>query len=306
MGGQPLPGIARVVFLLGKPPRAATLFPDLFERLRRAGMAVEVLLPHDDPTFDPWVVADADLVVQRGLRPTLLALLEPVERHGVRFCNPIAASRLVQDRQELNRQLEAVGLPVPRAAVADDWPAARAIAAGADVVVKAIDGSRGRSAGVAFVRGGDWPSPPPFAGPLVVEELVANDGHDRKLYVAGGACRGLLKPWPRKAGEPVACVTPNAGLCSLAAAVGQAVGLEIYGVDVVMGVDGPLIVDVNLFPSFMSVPHAEALVGRHLEQLAGLSRRAPRDTSASVPPRQRSRRLSGAARRPTRRAAPSP
>ena len=267
-----MPGNPKVVFLLGKPLREATLFPAVFDRLRRAGMALEVLLPHDDQAFDPWTVATADLVVHRGLNPAILALLQPIERQGVRFCSQIAASRRVQDRQQLNDQLRAAGLPVPRSSAAADWTTARALALGSAVVVKAIDGGRGRSAGVAFVRGGAWPSPPPFAGPLLVQELIANDGLDRKLYVAGATCRGLLKPWPREAGRPVECFAPDASLSSLAAAVGRAVGLEVYGVDVVIGVDGPMIVDVNLFPSFKSIPDAATLVAAHVEQLA----RSPR------------------------------
>ena len=43
-----------------------------------------------------------------------------------------------------------------------------------------------------------WPADAPFPGPYLVQDRVAHDGWDRKVYVASRACRGLLKPWPRR------------------------------------------------------------------------------------------------------------
>ena len=263
-----MPESPQMVFLLGKPPTRRALFPAVFARLRKAGMSVETMLPHSDPGFEPRALLGVDLVVQRGLRSAVLAELEAIEQAGVRFCNSVAASRLVRDRDRLTRHLAAAGLPVPEALRVADWRAARAAAGGRDVVLKAIDGGHGRGAGVVFVRGHDWPCQVLLEGPLLVEPRIPNDGFDRKLYIAGDACRGLLKRWPRDPTTPAAPFTPDAALANLARRVGASVGLEVFGVDVVLGAAGPVIVDVNLFPSFDGIADAPRLIGAHLLRIA--------------------------------------
>jgi len=109
-----------------------------------------------------------------------------------------------------------------------------------------------------------WPADAPFPGPYLVQDRVAHDGWDRKVYVAGRACRGLLKPWPRRESAAQRPFAPEPMLGDLALAVGRVLGLEIYGVDFVVGETGPLIVDVNGFPGFKGVPDAARLIGDYL------------------------------------------
>ena len=215
------------------------------------------MLPHSDKPFSPRALPTARLVVQRGLCAEVLADLEPIESAGARFCNSVAASRLVRDRARLSRRLEAAGLPVPGGAVrVADWRAAQQAAGGRDVVIKAVDGGHGRGVGVVFVRGDAWLHAARLDGPLLVEPRLPDDGLDRKLYVVGDVCRGLLKTWPRDAGTPAEPFTPDAALAGLARRAGGVLGLLIFGVDVVVGEAGPVIVDVNLWPSCKGIADA--------------------------------------------------
>lgn len=54
-------------------------------------------------------------------------------------------------------------------------------------------------------------------------------------------------------------------------------GLDLYGVDVLLGPDGPVVVDINDFPSFRQVPDAVARVSRAVLRLARTG------TAVSVP-----------------------
>jgi len=60
-------------------------------------------------------------------------------------------------------------------------------------------------------------------------------------------------------------------LRNLALLVGKLFGLDIYGLDVVETGDGPMVVDINDFPSFGQVPHAVALVSSEIVQIASRS-----------------------------------
>lgn len=252
----------RIAFVLGKPVRDDSVFPEVFRRLRRCGVPTRVHLPHEADDFTPPWLSGSGLIVHRGLKPATLDALADLERAGSRCCNPVTATRLVQDRYRLLLCLDAAGLPVPRWTLMADWlDVSERIEAGT-VVVKAVDGSRGRGAGVLAMH--EPPEHAPFPGPYIVQERITGDGRDRKLYVVGRTCRGLLKSWPRR--NPVADrpFTPEPLLSELALAVGRILDLEIYGVDFVAGETGPRIVDVNVFPGFKGIPGAARLIADHL------------------------------------------
>lgn len=255
-----------ITFLLGKPVRGASIFPEVFDRLRRHGREVRVHLPHETGDFLPAWLLDAALIVHRGLNPAALAALSHLEQTGRRCCNRIAATLATQNRYKLQQQLAAAGLPIPWYSMASTWSEVRAHATERAIVAKTVDGSRGRGTGVDSIEAGWAAAQAPFPGPYLVQERIVNDGWDRKLYVAGLSCRGLLKAGLRRNSGGCAPFAPTPVLCELALAVGQALGLEIYGVDFVMGRQGPLIVDVNVFPGFKGLPDAGQLIGDYLHK----------------------------------------
>lgn len=253
-----------VAFVLGKRPRPSTVVAGVIDLLRADGCEVGVHLPHDDPQWSPEWLLDVDLVVQRGLRPDALAALEPAEAAGVRCCNPVAATAALTDRLAVAQRLTAAGVPVPATRAAETWDEVCAAIAAGPVVVKSRNGQVGRGAGVAVIRDGRPPAGEAFPGPWVIQDFVAGDGRDRKIYVVGGQVRGLLK-----AGTPTTeAFAPSEDLASLASRAGAALGLDLYGVDLVVGPDGPRVIDVNPFPGFRGIPDAAAMVASHLLALA--------------------------------------
>jgi ribosomal protein S6--L-glutamate ligase len=250
-----------IVFVLGKPIRPGTIFPHVIRALETRGSRISVLVPGSglDITTD---LSSANLIVQRGLRRDVLSALERIEERGVRCCNSVARTLALRNRLDMHRKLQAAGLSTPTTTCVPDWGSVHNRAVGNPVVVKALDGTEGRSEGVLVSKHGYLPAVTPFAGPYVLQEYVENSGHIYKAYVAGPAVRGLIKrsgdgrgsdPQPR-------AFSPDSMLTNLAQRAGAALGLEIYGVDVLMARHGPMIVDVNAFPGFRGVPEAADLV----------------------------------------------
>jgi ribosomal protein S6--L-glutamate ligase len=111
--------------------------------------------------------------------------------------------------------------------------------------------------------------------PVVAQRLVRHDGWEHKVWVIGGhihAVRRRTEPGAHGnvADTRVPCEQLPAGVAELARATGSAFGLELYGIDVLFGERGPVVVDVNPFPGFRRVPLAGQAIAA---QVLGRGRR---------------------------------
>lgn len=254
----------RITFLLGKPPKRGTLLAEVADLLASRGDVVTLRLPHEEEVA-PGHLADQDLVVHRGLRSSVAPLLEALDEQGTELCNPWPADRALRDRRHWHRVLVDAEIPTPPSVTVPDWPDVLAHAGEREVVAKALAGP-GRGASVVAGTARSLPTEPPFPGPYLVEPRLPTDDTDRKLYVAGEAVRGLLKPSTlthehTTDGTPF---TPEGELVDLALGAARALDGHLLGVDVIRTPDGPVVVDVNAFPGFRGVDGASALVAEHI------------------------------------------
>ena len=73
--------MSHIAFVLGKPPKSSTIFPEVFDRLVTAGVETSVHLPHDGKV-EEVVRSNATLVVHRGLDDTALRLVRDLHLGG--------------------------------------------------------------------------------------------------------------------------------------------------------------------------------------------------------------------------------
>ncbi|MEU5432390.1 hypothetical protein AB0G73_03315 [Streptomyces sp. NPDC020719] len=208
-----------------------------------------------------------------------LTLLEAAASVGLTTVNDARSIRGVRDKALAAAIGRARGLPMPAtyaAAVPEllteipesEYP----------LVVKPVDGSAGR--GVCLV-----PTPdhlvamlPELAGQgmLVAQPYVPNSGVDLKVYCVGGELYATERCSPLHPDHSVRerRVALPAEVAATVSQVGAVYGLDLYGVDVLLGPDGPVVVDVNDFPSFRQVPDAAARVARAVLELARTGRQS--------------------------------
>lgn len=230
---------------------------DMVAALRDRGATVDLLGAGDEPLaltaglppYDLYVLKHSD---EMGL--TTGAVLHAL---GAATFNPYPVVAACRDKAVATRVLAAAGLPVPESHVVADPPAAAGLLGGGPLVVKPNRGSKGR--GVQVVRrAGDLDAIDPADGPFLVQRHHAPDGLDRKLYRIGDAVFCVARPWPAvtaqdKRGRLLA-VDP--ALRRIAVGVGEALGIDLYGADVVYSDGQPWLVDVSSFPGFKGVPDA--------------------------------------------------
>lgn len=202
-----------------------------------------------------------------------LSILEAADAAGIATINHPQAIHRVRDKAIAITRAQTQGLPVPhtyfvthrdllRQVPVDDYP----------LVIKPNNGSSCRGiykvnspadlATVDFSDAGD--------GYLLAQQYAENGNFDIKLYVAGTQVYGVAKRSPL---HPYVEVDKHRipitiEMRALALKVGEIFGLDIYGLDVVETAYGPLVVDINDFPSFAHVPDANTIVAAHIVQVA--------------------------------------
>ncbi len=202
-----------------------------------------------------------------------LSLLEAADAAGIATINHPQAIHRVRDKAVAITCAQAHGLPVPHTYFVthrdlihqvplDDYP----------LVIKPTNGSSCRGiykvnspadlATVDLSEAGD--------NYLLAQHYAENGNFDIKLYVAGTQVYGVAKRSPLHPHVEVDKhrIPITLEMRALALQVGEIFGLDIYGLDVVETAYGPLVVDINDFPSFGHVPDAITIVAAHIIQVA--------------------------------------
>jgi ribosomal protein S6--L-glutamate ligase len=210
------------------------------------------------------------LILARGLGrggdgDVQFEIYRALEEWGALVVNRIDALLAAQDKLRTSWILRRARIATPPATVAQTARGAlTALAALRDAVVKPLTGSLGEGVErIAFDRAGrrEVVQRVERDGAVYLQAFVPNPGRDARLFVVGPTVAvGIERVAP--AGEWIANVSRggrafplarDSGLEALAVAAARALGLEWAGVDVVVGPQGPTVIEVNGNPSWAAV-----------------------------------------------------
>jgi RimK family alpha-L-glutamate ligase len=191
-----------------------------------------------------------------------LGVLHALERMGVRVVNAPRAIEACVDKSMTSFLVARAGLPTPDTWTVESFEQARALVRSeierGPLVLKPLFGAQGK--GLRLIRAAD-DLPPPEAISSVYylqrfEPIEAEDFQDFRLFVSGGrVVATMMRRAPtwitnvKQGGRPVA-VPRDAKLEALALAGTRAVGAEIAGVDIIVGRNGPRVLEVNSMPAW--------------------------------------------------------
>ncbi|MFE6834217.1 RimK family alpha-L-glutamate ligase [Streptomyces sp. NPDC057705] len=217
-----------------------------------------------------------------------LTLLEAAAAAGMTTVNDARSIRGVRDKALAAALGRGRGLPLPTTyAVACPELLREVPAAEYPLVVKPADGSSGRAVRMVSSPEQLETMLPLLAGEgmLIAQPYVPNSGTDIKVYGVGGELFATERCSPLHPDPSVRerRVPLSAEVAAIAAQVGAVYGLDLYGVDVLLGPDGPVVVDVNDFPSFRQVPDAAARVAKAVLELARTGGHAPQQAASPQP-----------------------
>lgn len=274
--------------------RGRTVRPDsspetdeVISGLRACGAEVDLITPEARAWSLHGVQPEYDLYVLKSKNPLDLDLAEALERAGATVVNSATASRLAKDKIVHTALLDRAGVPQPPAWTVASEAALRGLLdqERAELLVKPPAGSMAEgihtlsrpsqvslkkhaSLRESLVDAFGQPSP------MLVQRKVPNDGTDLKVYVVGDWVAAVRRPFPART-ERDKRGTPAAVPERVREAVlrcGTALGLDLYGVDVLTDPDDAerfWVVDVNAFPSYKGIDGAtERVVSLLLDRAA--------------------------------------
>lgn len=244
----------------------------LVRALRERGDEVTVV--HDQEPNRVWDCAlrSAQIVVARGRSARLIEGLRVAALEGIPTIDRYESVAAVRDKRIMTVRLQAAGLAIPRtwlgtaAEILDEL--AQRPASSPRLIVKPAFGDN--SQGIEIID--DAGELAGMAGQLVVQELVTSDGVDVKLYVIGQRVWAVRKPSPVVECAPGSRLGPipvTDEMRALALDCGAVFGLTVYGVDCLRTERGLVVIEVNDFPNYTSVPDAAANLAAHLDDVAG-------------------------------------
>jgi tetrahydromethanopterin:alpha-L-glutamate ligase len=191
-----------------------------------------------------------------------LGILGALERLGVRVVNAPRAIEACVDKSMTSFLVAQAGLPTPETWTLESLEEARALVRRqierGPLVLKPLFGAQGK--GLRLLRDADdLPAPAHVAGVYYLQRFEPVEGEDfrdfRLLVIGGRVIATMMRRAPtwitnlKQGGEPVA-VARDEQLEALALAAARAVGAEVAGVDLIVGRNGPRVLEVNSMPAW--------------------------------------------------------
>jgi len=224
-------------------------FPEVIANLSAEGFDVSTGVAESLAVSPEELRVEADLYILKSNSSLWLNLAAVLDAQGARILNPYPACVVTINKIRAASRLSAAEIPIPRSWVTGDLALIPEVTDAMPLLLKPNTGHG--SAGIRIVRDRAEPAATQIDDGMLVQELIAPVKDELKLYVIGDRVFGIRKHADSGEREPVA-VEPV--LEDIALRCAQALGLEICGVDVLVTANGPVVVDVNYFPSFRGVP----------------------------------------------------
>lgn len=259
------------VIMRRRSPTHRTPMTDAIAQLQAGGATVDLIHPNEQPIELSSVRVAYDLYVLKEKTDLTLSLAAALHAAGAAIVNPFPASLRLRDKAMAFKILHAAGVPTPATYVASHVAQLFPLLAAGPLVVKPYRGSRGE--GVRVVSDAaelQTFTPPPEPEPIFAQRYHRPDGRDRKIYVIGKEIFGVKRVWPsrteaEKQGEPFEV---DSELAEIVRRCGEAFGIDLYGVDIVVSDGRPYVVDASSFPGFKGVPDAGRRLAQYLHAAA--------------------------------------
>lgn len=254
----------------------------MVQLLSDRGVTLQLIYPEKQLTDLSQVRVEHDLYLLKSGTEPALSFGGALHVLGAVTLNPYPVVQMLRNKVIVMRALQAAGVPVPGTYMTCDAADLVPLLEAGPLILKPYRGTRGR--GVTVVRRPEELSAPADEELLLAQRYHAPDGdrQDHKIFRIGERIFGIRRVWPirtyeDKVGQPF---EPSPELRDIAIRCGEAFGIDLYGLDIVISEGRPYVVDLNKFGSYMGVPDGPRLLADYVYTAA---ERAARGDQQSAP-----------------------
>jgi ribosomal protein S6--L-glutamate ligase len=252
------------------PKKRSAVLEELYVLLAQRGFEVTEGIP-DSTVLDLEMAPQHDLYVLKARTALPVSVVGVLHQRGARLLNPFPSCVAVLNKILATAMMRNAGIPAPRSWVVADpsllAPIASAIST--PLIIKPYNGIGSRNITVVrerFELGGV----PLTDGPYLVQEFVEGCNERLKVHCVGDQVFATRKRFSLggsgEIGQP--CEVSNE-LREIALRCGILFGMGLYGLDVLIPRDGPVVVDVNSFPGYGGLPEIAKVIA---DYIAGYAR----------------------------------
>jgi len=242
---------------------------DLIDELLLLGHKVDVGFADDFllPTCD--IKNQYDLYLMKAHDDLWLSVAAILHSDGAWMVNSYPSSIAAENKIVAAHRLETSGIPVPKTWITTNLNNLRRQVAVHPVLIKPHIGGMGRSSLIKRIDNErDLASVIPPCETYIIQAYVPGPVEDLKVYVIGDAVFSLRKKFaPRNFSQPGKLCHLTSEVKSIAQKCRHAFGLDLFGLDIIESESGPVVVDINYFPSYNGVPDAGTLLAAYIDQL---------------------------------------
>lgn len=232
------------------------------------GFAVSSGIPEETLLCPDRLCARHDLYVLQSQTELALSVAGVLHDRGASFVDSYAACTLAHNRIIAASRLAAAGLPVPHSWVTTDFGRLCELAAEQPVIVKPHRTARGTASVVAY-SAEDLVGIRLAEQPMLVQQFIEGAEAHLALAVIGEQVFARRTRLGRDGSHgPAEGVSVSARIRDLALRCGRAFGLGLFGVDIVEGPHGPVVVDLHHAPCFDGLAAAGPVLAAHIEDVA--------------------------------------
>lgn len=220
----------------------------------------------------------ADLYLLKSHAPQALELAHYLEQHGAQVVNSWSSSVACQDRVLMSQRMQDAHLPWPNTRFFTSLSVLLEQANLSEVmsypcIIKSHYSHRNDlvekidTAAELAALAPTWSNEP-----IVIQDFTASDGWDIKVWVIdqkifAARRRTPLEPGAAKEDIPLQDHELPDEWIRITRQTGRIFDLRLYGVDLLISEQGPVVVDVNSFPGFRGVPGADDALVELVEKI---------------------------------------
>lgn len=255
----------KIYFMLAYERRKAhrPLLEQVIDNLKDDGFDVSTGVAEALSIVPESIKVEADLYVLKSHSSFWLNIAAVLDTKGAKILNSYTSCVETNNKIRTASRLSAADVPIPRSWVTGDLAQILETTDAERFLIKPNFGRWGN--GIRVVNDRTECAAVKILDGTLVQELIAPVEDELKLYVIGERVSAIRKHADTDVREPV-IVDPV--LKEIALRCGRALRLDIYGVDVLISSRGPVVVDVNYFPSFKGVPDVAGPLTDHVKELA--------------------------------------